>query len=106
MGSEVSKFDLSTLFTAPDGGNFASICSMPAGFKNSISTSTFIPDEARMAPIKIFRPQDGLPVGTTEKDIAKWKPSRDELFLRFTWNQRDPTTDIWRPVHEYVPTTL
>jgi hypothetical protein len=105
-GSEVSKVDLSTLVTAPDDENVASICSMPAGFENSISTSMFIPEEARMGPIKIFRPQDGFPEGTTEKDIAKWKPRRDQLFLRFTWNKRDPTTDTWRTVHEYVPTTI
>ncbi|KAJ5625774.1 C6 zinc finger domain protein [Penicillium lagena] len=105
-GNEVSKFDLSTLVTAPDDETIASIYSMPAGFENSISTSMLIPEEARMGPIKIFRPQDGLPEGTTEKDIAKWKPTRDQLFLRCTWNERDPTTDTWRRVHEYIPTTV
>lgn len=105
-GSEVSKFDLSTLVTAPDDANIASIYSMPAGFENSISTSMLIPEEARIGPIKIFRPKDGLPQGTTEKDIAKWKPSHDQLFLRLTWNERDLFTDTWRRVHKYIPTTL
>lgn len=105
-GSEGSKFDLGSLVTAPNDEKVASICSMPAGFENSMSTSMFIPEEARMGPIKIFRPQDGLPEGTTEEDLAKWRPSRDQLFLRLTWNKRDSTTDTWRTVHEYVPTTL
>ncbi|KAJ5122911.1 C6 zinc finger domain protein [Penicillium atrosanguineum] len=104
--SEDSKIDLSTLVAAPDDETIASIYSMPAGFENSISTSILIPEEARMGPIRIFRPQDGLPQGTTEDDIARWKPSRDQLFLRFTWNERDPTTDTWRRAHEYIPTTL
>ena len=105
-GSEVSEIDLSILVTAPDDETIASIHSMPAGFEKSISTSTLIPEEARMGPIRVFRPIYGLPEGTTEEDIAKWKASRNQLFLRFTCNERDPATGSWRRAHEYIPTTL
>lgn len=69
-------------------------------------TSELIPEEARMGPINVFRPRDGFPPGTTEKDLVKWNPSADQVFLRFSWNRRDLDSGSWQILHEYIPLTL
>jgi hypothetical protein len=101
--------DLPTLnltdFLEPDFKYSSSLESMPSEL-GMAPTSELIPEEARMGPINVFRPRDGFPPGTTAKDLAKWNPSSDQVFLRFSWNKRGLESDSWAIVHEYVPLTL
>jgi hypothetical protein len=92
-------------FLEPDSEYPMSLDSMPAELGMG-PTSELIPEEARMGPINVFRPRDGYPPGTTAKDLVKWNPSGDQLFLRFSWNKRDLASDSWQIVHEYIPLTL
>ena len=102
-------YDLPTLdlanFLKVDFKYSTSLESMPIEL-GMAPTSELIPEEARMGPINVFRPRDGFPHGTTAADLAKWNPSSDQVFLRFSWNKRDRDSDTWAIVHEYVPLTL
>ncbi|KAJ5929830.1 hypothetical protein N7454_006780 [Penicillium verhagenii] len=62
-----------------------------------------VPQEARIRPHDIFRPQDGLPAGITEEDIAHWGRARDQFFMQFSWNECDPSKDTWKMVFGCVP---
>jgi hypothetical protein len=66
-------------------------------------TTGFIPEEARIGPIAIFRPRDGLPLGTTQEDIAEWNRGSSQVYLRFSRNERGLADDSWRMVYKYVP---
>lgn len=69
----------------------------------STPPAELIPEEARIGPLKAFRPRDGLPPGTTEEDVAEWKQNPDQNILRLSRNERDLATDSWRVAHEYIP---
>ncbi|KAB8262346.1 hypothetical protein BDV32DRAFT_157472 [Aspergillus pseudonomiae] len=84
--SDVSKADSSCLPVSQDS-----------------ELAVFVPEEARLGPIGIFRSQDGFPPGTKEEDVAKWNQRRDQTFLRFSRNEYDQGSDTWRVVHDYVP---
>jgi hypothetical protein len=62
-----------------------------------------IPEEARIGPITLFRPRDGLPDGTALEDIAGWNRGSDQVFLRFSRNERGLDGNSWRMVYKYVP---
>ncbi|KAJ5570807.1 hypothetical protein N7535_004467 [Penicillium sp. DV-2018c] len=68
-----------------------------------VSATLFIPEEARIGPIDVFRPADGLLPGTTQRDVAKWERSFDQLFLRFLRTERGLESDSPRWVYDYVP---
>ncbi|OKL62842.1 hypothetical protein UA08_01818 [Talaromyces atroroseus] len=108
--SRISRFDPTVFLTTPNH-EYAptphSILSDINNNNNKISAAALIPEEARIGPVSIFRPQDGFPRGTTEQDIAKWKMrGPKQIFLRLSWNEHDVESDTWRTVHEYVPTTF
>ncbi|KAJ5353582.1 hypothetical protein N7541_006146 [Penicillium brevicompactum] len=65
--------------------------------------AAFIPEEARIGPITIFRPRDGLPKGTRMEDFAEWNRGSDQTYLRFTRNEHSSTDDSWRMRYKYVP---
>ncbi|KAJ5091354.1 hypothetical protein NUU61_006224 [Penicillium alfredii] len=67
------------------------------------SMSAFIPEEARVHFIGVFRPQDGLPPGVLEDDLAKWNRGPDQLFLEFARQQHDLSSNSWRLVSQCVP---
>ncbi|KAF4187526.1 hypothetical protein CNMCM7927_003999 [Aspergillus lentulus] len=62
-----------------------------------------VPGEARIRPLGAFRPRDGYPPGTTEEDMAKLSRNRDQTFLHFSWNERDPSNNTWRTIYGYAP---
>ncbi|CAG8157629.1 unnamed protein product [Penicillium salamii] len=62
-----------------------------------------ISEEARVGPITLFRPRDGLPKGTKLEDIAEWNRDPGQAFLRFSRNERGLTDDSWRTTYKYVP---
>lgn len=63
----------------------------------------FIPEEARIGPITLFRPRDGLPKGTKIEDIAEWNRGSDQAYLRYSRNEHSLTDDSWRMSYKYVP---
>jgi len=77
--------------------------SHPAPDITSNSKTIFIPEEARIGPITLFRPREGLPSGTSEEDIAEWNLGSDQVYLRFSRNERGPVDNSWRMVYKYVP---
>lgn len=62
-----------------------------------------IPQEARIRPHGIFRPQDGYPPGTTEEDITKWRADSGQIFLQFSWNECDRSSNTWKTSYGYIP---
>jgi hypothetical protein len=102
------RFDPAIFLTTPDDEYVPTPQSILSNIKEnkSISTAALIPEEARIGPVRLFRPQDGFPPGTTEADIAKWKRGPKQMFLRLSWNEHDVESDTWRMVHEYVPMTF
>lgn len=66
-------------------------------------TTESIPEEARIGPITLFRPRDGLPKGTTLEDITEWNRGSDQVFLRFSRNERSLSNESWRMAYQYVP---
>ncbi|GIC91866.1 uncharacterized protein Aud_008320 [Aspergillus udagawae] len=65
--------------------------------------AVLVPGEARIKPLGIFRPQDGYPPETTEKDMAKLSRSRDQTFLHFSRNEHDPSNNMWQTIYGYAP---
>ncbi|GFF47939.1 hypothetical protein IFM61606_04549 [Aspergillus udagawae] len=65
--------------------------------------AVLVPDEARIKPLGIFRPRDGYPPETTEKDMAKLSRSRDQTFLHFSRNEHDPSNNRWQTIYGYAP---
>ncbi|KAJ5895008.1 C6 zinc finger domain protein [Penicillium taxi] len=102
QSSSCSGYDLS-VFADPESEHVPTICPIPEN-PNRVPSTVFIPEEARIGPICMFRPRDGLPIGTNEEDIARYN-GRHEVFLRFTMNRR-LAADTWQIVHEYVPTVV
>ncbi|CAG8043231.1 unnamed protein product [Penicillium olsonii] len=66
-------------------------------------SAVLIPEEARIGPISLFRPRDGLPKGTRLEDLAEWNHGPDQVYLRFTRNERDLADGSWRMTYKYVP---
>ncbi|RMJ24222.1 finger domain protein [Aspergillus sp. HF37] len=75
----------------------------PAESETRTPAAELVPEEARIRPLGIFRPRDGYPPGATEEDIAKWGRSRDHLFLRFSRNECDQSSNTWKTIYGYVP---
>ncbi|KAL4740270.1 hypothetical protein BDV11DRAFT_101284 [Aspergillus similis] len=69
-------------------------------------TNLVIPEEARIKPYGIFLPQNGIPPGTREEDVVKWKVSPKQPFLQYSRNIYDPATGVWRVIHEVIPITI
>ncbi|KAH8700851.1 C6 zinc finger domain protein [Talaromyces proteolyticus] len=103
MINDVSKFDLGEFFAIPESEFTASQYPTLMDLDISDPTAALIPEEARLGPIHMFRPRDGFPPGTSEEDIAKWNRRDDQVFLRFTWTERDVVNDTWHIIHEYIP---
>lgn len=76
--------------------------SSDASSSTDMPTGVLIPEEARIRPIGIFRPREGIPPEIMEEDVAKWNASLDQDFLRFTRNKYEDS-GIWQIVHECVP---
>ncbi|KAJ5963404.1 DNA repair protein rad10 [Penicillium vulpinum] len=87
----------------PISGSELATTSSYAVSEPRIPAALFIPEEVRIGPIAAFRPMDGFPPGTTEADIAKWNRGPDQLFLRFSRNERGLADDSCRIVYEYIP---
>ncbi|ODM15449.1 hypothetical protein SI65_09052 [Aspergillus cristatus] len=68
-----------------------------------MSTEVLVPEEARIKPIGVFRPREGIPPVIREEDVAKWNADLDQDFLRFSRNKYDMASDTWQVVHECVP---
>ncbi|KAE8423100.1 hypothetical protein BDV36DRAFT_154859 [Aspergillus pseudocaelatus] len=86
-----------------DSGPAAHSYLAPAGRAATTPTTLFVPEEARLGSIGIFRSQDGFPAGTKDEDVAKWNERRDQIFLRFSRNKHDQASNTWHIVHEFVP---
>ncbi|OJJ70208.1 hypothetical protein ASPBRDRAFT_56913 [Aspergillus brasiliensis CBS 101740] len=67
------------------------------------AVAELVPEEARIRPIVLFRAQDGFPPGTSEEEIARWSPYRDQSFLHYLRNERDPISGAWKIVHGFTP---
>ncbi|KAF7113642.1 hypothetical protein CNMCM5793_002998 [Aspergillus hiratsukae] len=65
--------------------------------------AVLVPGEARIKPLGVFRPRDGYPPGTTEEDMAELSRSRDQTFLHFSRNERDPSNNTWQTIYGYAP---
>lgn len=65
--------------------------------------AVLVPGEARIRPLGVFRPRDGCPPGTTEEDMAKLSRNRDQTFLHFSRNERDPSNNTWQTIYGYAP---
>ncbi|EAW13177.1 uncharacterized protein ACLA_016230 [Aspergillus clavatus NRRL 1] len=104
--SDLLESEISRQFSIPDSAYAPSLSPVLPDSGTRIPTAVLIPEEARIGPIHLFRPQDGLPPGTTEKDIAKWNRRLDQTFLRFSRKERDLGSHTWRTVHEYIPIDL
>ncbi|EAW22620.1 uncharacterized protein NFIA_013090 [Aspergillus fischeri NRRL 181] len=65
--------------------------------------AVLVPGEARIKPLGVFRPRDGYPPGTTEEDMAKLSRNRDQTFLHFSRNERDPSNNTWQTIYGYAP---
>jgi hypothetical protein len=65
--------------------------------------AVLVPGEARIKPLGVFRPRDGYPPGTTEEDMAKLSRSRDQTFLHYSRNERDPSNNTWQTIYGYAP---
>ncbi|KAL4885605.1 hypothetical protein BJY04DRAFT_205341 [Aspergillus karnatakaensis] len=62
-----------------------------------------IPEEARIQHYAIFRPRDN-PALAGPHDVSVWARGPEQLFLRFTRNQRDVADErIWHLTDELVP---
>ncbi|KAJ5531954.1 hypothetical protein N7494_008506 [Penicillium frequentans] len=73
-------------------------------FRTSASASAaLIPQEARIRPHGVFRPQDGFPPEITKEDIAHWGRRSDQYFLQFSWNQCDSSSETWEMVFGCIP---
>ncbi|OOF90365.1 hypothetical protein ASPCADRAFT_135226 [Aspergillus carbonarius ITEM 5010] len=101
--SDIFRFDLGSHPATPDLEFASSPYSVGTERSTEPTTADLIPEEARIKPINIFRVQDGFPPGTTEEDIAKWSPYRDQSFMHFLRNERDPVTGNWQIVHGFTP---
>lgn len=77
--------------------------SSPAESETITPAAELVPGEARIRPLDIFRPRDGYPPGATEEDIAKWGRSHDHLFLRFSRNECDQSSNTWQTIYGYIP---
>lgn len=76
---------------------------VPMDRGNGAPEDIYIPAEARIIPMGIFQPQDGLPPGTMESDVMKWKQSPDQTLLRFLRHGREWTSGNWQMVYGYAP---
>ncbi|KAE8381702.1 hypothetical protein BDV26DRAFT_278523 [Aspergillus bertholletiae] len=103
QNGDVSDVDSSCLPTHLDPDPATQSHPIQTGQKTTPPTTVFIPEEARLGPIGIFRSRDGFPPGTKQADIAQWTQRRDQAFLRFSRNKRDQASNTWQVVHEYVP---
>jgi hypothetical protein len=107
MNAAYQKANLDTIEPAegPASGSKLAINShsTPSELVSRVPTTLFIPEEARIGPIDVFRPSDGLLPGTTERDVAKWNRSFDQPFLRFSRTERGLASDSLRLVYECVP---
>ncbi|PKX94124.1 uncharacterized protein P174DRAFT_406521 [Aspergillus novofumigatus IBT 16806] len=65
--------------------------------------AVLVPGEARIKPLGVFRPRDGYPPGTTLEDMAKLSRNRNQTFLHFSRNERDPSNNTWRTIYGYAP---
>ncbi|KAF7586062.1 hypothetical protein BBP40_009628 [Aspergillus hancockii] len=101
--SDIYRFDLSSPLTVPNSESPASPYSMLTDMKTKTPTAILVPEEARIAPMGVFRPGDGFPPGARDEDIAKWNQCHDQEFLGFWRNQRDLSSDTWRKVYGYAP---
>ncbi|PYI08404.1 hypothetical protein BO78DRAFT_339598 [Aspergillus sclerotiicarbonarius CBS 121057] len=101
--SNIFSFDLGSHPVTPDLEFVSSPYSVGSEMKADTTTQGLLPEEARIKPINIFRVQDGFPPGTTEEDIAKWSPYRDQSFMHFLRNERDPVSGTWQIVHGFTP---
>ncbi|KAE8329421.1 hypothetical protein BDV39DRAFT_171844 [Aspergillus sergii] len=101
--SDVSSVDSSCSPFPQDSELAAPSYPVPAGRAATTPATLFVPEEARLGPIGIFRSQDGFPPGTKDEEVAKWSQRRDQHFLRFSRNKHDQASDTWHVVHEYVP---
>jgi hypothetical protein len=77
--------------------------SASAEIASNFIPTVLIPEEARIGPITLFRPRDGLPAGTTQEDLAEWNRGSEQAFLRFCRNERGLDDNSWRMVYQYVP---
>ncbi|RAK98151.1 uncharacterized protein BO80DRAFT_437245 [Aspergillus ibericus CBS 121593] len=100
--SDIFRFDLESHPATPDLDYASSPYSVGSEMKPG-TTGGLIPEEARIKPINIFRVQDGFPPGTAEEDIAKWSPYREQSFMHFLRNERDPISGTWHLVHGFTP---
>ncbi|KJK63196.1 hypothetical protein P875_00033903 [Aspergillus parasiticus SU-1] len=101
--SDVSSLDSSCPPFTQDSELDAHSHPVPTDRAATTPTTLFVPEEARLGPIGIFRSQDGFPPGTKEEEVEKWNQRRDQSFLRFSRNEHDQASDTWHVVHEYVP---
>lgn len=65
--------------------------------------SVNIPEEARIFRYGVFRPQDGLPPGILEEDLAKHAYFPEQLFLEFSRNKFDVDNNRWKWITEVIP---
>ncbi|GAD93708.1 hypothetical protein NFIA_013090 [Paecilomyces variotii No. 5] len=66
----------------------------------------FIPAEARIKPLGIFRPRDGYPPEMTIDDITKLSRSPDQTFLYYSRNAYVQDHNTWQTIYAYVSIEL
>ncbi|GLA19639.1 hypothetical protein AnigIFM62618_007756 [Aspergillus niger] len=104
--------DLGSSIFDPDGGSQPSTPELefipsPYSVDSDVDAGTavteLVPEEARIRPINLFRVQDGFPPGTTDEEIARWSPYREQSFLHYLRNERDPISGAWKIAHGFTP---
>ncbi|GLA27313.1 hypothetical protein AnigIFM63326_004509 [Aspergillus niger] len=106
------ELDLGSNIFDPDGGSQPSTPELefvpsPYSVDSDVDAGTavteLVPEEARIRPINLFRVQDGFPPGTTDEEIARWSPYREQSFLHYLRNERDPISGAWTIAHGFTP---
>ncbi|RAK89288.1 C6 zinc finger domain protein [Aspergillus costaricaensis CBS 115574] len=103
FGSSTAGSDLGSQPSTPGLEFVASPYSVDSDVDTGTAVTELVPEEARIRPINLFRVQDGFPPGTTEEEIAKWSPYRDQSFMHYLRNERDPITGAWKIAHGFTP---
>ncbi|KAJ5089340.1 hypothetical protein N7532_008024 [Penicillium argentinense] len=62
-----------------------------------------IPEEARICKYGIFRPENGLPPGVAEEDIAGYNCGPGQVFLVYWRNCFDGNSNTWKKISHAVP---
>lgn len=103
FGSSTVGSDLGSQPSTPGLEFVSSPYSVDSDVDTGTAVTELVPEEARIRPINLFRVQDGFPPGTTEEEIAKWSPYRDQSFMHYLRNERDPVTGAWKIAHGFTP---